>query len=236
MKTLIAIAILSTLSGCAANTELVAQRREAHNTLAKDLLDKDNAKVDKEFDAKREEVQRQKDLALAVMDETDPYGEETKMRIKAAEHCQKEVAEKGPAHPHYHLCISTTGLAESAKTRDHEHIQQLKTDLAKDYDKQLAKIESDRAADKQMYQRIYASNLIEEPSVKRTYAGGYAGSAAMAPINSNPYNTPSPSLYMQPGPGTSIQTFGGDMWSGRSTTPSGRGYTCFGAYGNVSCY
>lgn len=54
--------------------------------------------------------------------------------------------------------------------------------------------------------------------------------------SSNPYGTPSPNLYMQPGPGTHITTAGGDMWSGRSTTPSGQSYRCFGAYGNVNCY
>lgn len=69
--------------------------------------------------------------------------------------------------------------------------------------------------------------------------GNYANEAAAyypSASGGNPYRTPSPSLYMTPGPGTSITNYGGDMWSGSGRTASGGYYNCAGAYGTVTCY
>lgn len=67
--------------------------------------------------------------------------------------------------------------------------------------------------------------------------GSYSTPAYYGPTSGgNTYGTPSPSLYMTPGPNTRVMNYGGGMWSGSGTTPSGNTYNCYGAYGGVSCY
>lgn len=73
-------------------------------------------------------------------------------------------------------------------------------------------------------------------NTRRSYSSVYAYGPSYS--GSNPYGTPSPSLYVQPGPGTRITTYGGnDMWSSSQyNKETGRTTNCYGAYGSVSCY
>ena len=67
-------------------------------------------------------------------------------------------------------------------------------------------------------------------------SGGYAASYSGGGYGGGAYNTPSPSLYVQPTQGTRIMNYGGGMWSSTQPTPGGGTTFCSGAYGGVTCY
>lgn len=220
MKTLLTIAILTTLSGCAHRQPTQSKAQVAPQ------VDQEHQRRLGEIDRLTTHATETRDKALA---ELGPlvYKQSTQMRRADADRCMADPSTRTDEDKR-RQCISTVEWAEMDERHDRDSYESKKGRIQDDFNWDMIRVTSKEG----MLKMYDASERMARSGAAAAASSGYAS----APVNPNPYNTPSPSLYMAPGPGTSIQTFGGDMWSGRSTTPSGRGYTCFGAYGNVGCY
>lgn len=128
----------------------------------------------------------------------------------------------------HRACIRVNEAAEMSERHEREAYEFKKKKILVAYEDSMSRIAMGKDMDElqTMAKGLYSSSpaYASAPSAGYGYASG------------NPYGTPSPSLYMAPGPGTSITSFGPDMWTARGTSPEGRATICNGAYGVVSCY
>jgi len=220
MKTLIGMAILSTLSGCAHRQPTQSQAQSSPP------VDSGHQRRLVEIDRLTTHATETRDKALA---ELGPlvYRQSTQMRRADADRCMADPFTRTDENKR-RQCISTVEGAEMDERHDRASYESKKDLILGDFNWDMI-----RVASKEGMLKMYdASERMARSEAASAASSGYDS----APVNPNPYGTPSPSLYLAPGPGTSITSFGPDMWTARGTSPGGRATTCNGAYGVVSCY